>query len=239
MQRYFVNVKANNNFIIINDDYHHIVNVMRMNIGDQIEVSYYNKLYLCKIDNIEINKIILSIVNELNENNELNVNLVLAQALVKEEKFEYILQKGTELGINAFIPIIMDRSIVKLDNHKIDKKKTRWSRICKEASEQSKRLIIPRINDPITIKELIKLNYDYKILCSTNEKENNIKRVLQNLKENDTILIVIGPEGGITDIEEQLLIDNGFIKVSLGSRVLRTETASLFVASIINYELMR
>jgi len=239
MQRYFVNIKNNNIFIITNDDYHHIANVMRMNINDKIEVFYDNKLYLCKIDQLNIGNVIVSIVKELEENSELSINITIAQALVKEEKLDYILQKGTELGIARFIPVTMDRCIIKIDNNKIDKKLSRWMKICKEASEQSKRLVIPSIDYPTSLKKLIKLEFDYKILCSVNEKENNIKRVLHDIKESDTILVVIGPEGGITDAEERLLTDNGFISVSLGSRVLRTETASLFIASIINYELMR
>jgi 16S rRNA (uracil1498-N3)-methyltransferase len=86
---------------------------------------------------------------------------------------------------------------------------------------------------------LIKLDYDYKILCSTNEKQQTIKRVLSNLKEHDTILIVIGPEGGITSAEEKLLINHNFIPVSLGNRILRTETVAIYIASIINYQLLR
>jgi 16S rRNA (uracil1498-N3)-methyltransferase len=239
MQRYFVNNKINNIFKITNDDYHHIVNVMRMNINDKIEVLYEKKLYLCEIENISSNCVNAKIIEEINENNELDVNITIAQALVKEDKMNYILQKSTELGINSFIPLIMDRSIIKIDNKSSDKKIVRWQKICKEASEQCKRNVVPTVNQILNIKELIKLDYDYKILCSLNEKETNIKMVLPKLKKHDKIVVVIGPEGGITNNEEKTLIENGFISVTLGDRVLRTETVAVFIASIINYELMR
>ena len=151
---------------------------------------------------------------------------------------DYILQKGTELGANKFIPLIVDRSVVKL-NDKSDKKQKRWQTIVKEAAEQSKRLEVPTVANPCNIKELAKLDYDLKILCSVNETSKNIKTVLSNISISDRILVVVGSEGGFTNLEEQELIKNGFVSASLGNRVLRTETASLFVLSVINYIFMR
>jgi 16S rRNA (uracil1498-N3)-methyltransferase len=239
MQRYFLDKKEQNNFIISGDDYHHIINVMRMNINDNIEIIYDKELYICQIKEIINNSVIAEIILNKEENNELDVNITIAQALVKDDKMEYILQKGTELGVANFIAINMERSIVKLESNKQDKKIIRWQKICKEASEQSKRNIVPKVDNVLSIKELIKLNYNYKLLCSVNEKKINVKTILQKIKKDDKIVIVIGPEGGLTDQEEQLLITNGYIRVSLGNRVLRTETASLYITSIINYELMR
>lgn len=239
MQRYFVLEKDNNLFKIKGDDYHHIVNVMRLKINDKIEVVYNNIVYLSLIEKIENNIVYASMIDIIESNSELSIDVTIAQALVKEDKFNYILQKGTELGVKSFIPVAMERSIVKLDQNKALNKLNRWQKICKEASEQSKRIIIPQVKAIKSINDLTKLDYDYKILCSVNEEVRTIKKVLQDIKINSKIIVVIGPEGGLTHLEEKKLIDNGYIRVSLGNRVLRTETASLFIMSLINYELMR
>lgn len=239
MQRYFVLEKDNNLFKIKGDDYHHIVNVMRLKINDKIEVVYNNIVYLSLIEKIENNIVYASMIDIIESNSELSIDVTIAQALVKEDKFDLILQKGTELGVKSFIPVAMERSIVKLDQNKALNKLNRWQKICKEASEQSKRIIIPQVKAIKSINDLTKLDYDYKILCSVNEEVRTIKKVLQDIKINSKIIVVIGPEGGLTHLEEKKLIDNGYIRVSLGNRVLRTETASLFIMSLINYELMR
>lgn len=234
MQRYFAKDKVNNKIILLDSDIHHIKKVMRMNINDNIEVIYDKKLYLCKIiDNYDI-----EIVNEINEDNELNVDVTVAIGMVKEQKFDLILQKLTELGVKEIIPLAMERSIIKLDKAKIDKKVERWNSICKEASEQSKRNIIPKVNLPMTLNELVKLNYDKKLVCSVKQKDNFINKYLQFKDEYVKMIIVIGPEGGVSDKEEEFLNNNDFISVSLGSRVLRVETAAIYVASVINYSCM-
>mgnify|MGYP005787355031 FL=1 len=234
MQRYFAKDKVNNKIILLDSDIHHIKKVMRMNINDNIEVIYDKKLYLCKIiDNYDI-----EIVNEIKENNELNIDITIAIGLVKEQKFDLILQKLTELGVKEIIPLAMERSIIKLDKSKIDKKVERWNSICKEASEQSKRNIIPKVSLPMTLNELVKLNYDKKLVCSVKQKDNFINKYLQFKDEYVKMIIVIGPEGGVSDKEEEFLNNNDFISVSLGSRVLRVETAAIYVASVINYSCM-
>ena len=124
------------------------------------------------------------------------------------------------------------------ENNKEDKKLDRWNKILKEASEQSKRVVIPFVNEIKDIKDLIKLDYDIKILCTVNELSMSLKEVLEKNLHDLKILLVIGPEGGFTDTEEKILIENGFISTSFGSRVLRTETASLYALSIINYIFM-
>lgn len=237
MQRYFVTKKENNKFILESSDIHHIKNVMRMNEDDKIEVIYEEKLYICKINNIKDN-LEVEILEEKEDINELPINITIAFSLVKEEKIDLILQKCTELGVSNFIPLEVSRCVVKIDKKKETKKIERWNSICKEAAEQSKRNKIPKISGIKKIKDIINLDYDLKILCSVNQSVINIKNVLQNNTKCDKIIIVIGPEGGLNTEEENYLISNGFIPTSLGNRVLRTETAPIYVSSIINYEYM-
>lgn len=234
MQRYFAKDKVDNKIELLDSDMYHIKKVMRMNVNDNVEVIYDKKLYLCKItDNYEI-----EIINEIEENNELDIDITIAIGMVKEQKFDLILQKLTELGVKEIIPLIMERSIVKLDNSKINKKLERWNLICKEASEQSKRNIVPKVIAPMTIKELVKLDYDKKLICSVKQRENFINSYLQHKEKCVRIIVVIGPEGGVSNNEEQFLNENGFVSISLGSRVLRVETAAIYVASVINYSCM-
>ena len=233
MQRYFVNEKENNYLILNKGDLHHIKNVMRNKIGDKIEAIYKEKLYICEIESLDSNKV--KIIDLLSTNNELNIDVSVALALVKEQKMDIILQKLTELGINKVIPLKMERSIIKIDEKKSNKKQERWTAICKEASEQSRRNKVPIITPIMTIKELIKEEYDIKLVCSTKEKNNIISNYLKENINNKKIIFVIGPEGGITEKEEQQLIDNEFIPISLGKRIMRVETAAIYIASIINY----
>jgi len=236
MQRYFAKEIKDNEFILIDDDIRHIKKVMRMNDYDEIIVVYENNPYLCYILNEEYEKI--KIKEEIKKEEEFIPNITLIVPILKEQKMDYILQKTTELGVDKIIPVIANRSVVKL-NDKREKKIVRWQTIVKEASEQSKRKNIPSVLNFHNIENLIDLNYDHKILCTVNEVSTTLKTVLQNVNNDDTILVVIGPEGGFTKEEERILIESGFVSTSLGNRVLRTETASLFLLSIINYIYMR
>ena len=177
----------------------------------------------------------ISIISKLDENNELDTEITIAIALVKEQKFDLILQKLTELGVSRIIPLNMERSIIKLDSQKFEKKKKRWESICKEASEQSHRNKIPEITNIMSLKELVKLEVEDKYVCSVKEKENLVNKYLQNNSKCATMLYVIGPEGGITDKEEDFLNNNGYTSISLGPRVMRVETAAIYIASIANY----
>jgi 16S rRNA (uracil1498-N3)-methyltransferase len=231
MQRYFAKEKINDNFILYDTDIHHIKNVMRGKVDDEIEVVSENVVYICKISSLD--PLTIEIVNTLSEDKELPVKLTVAVSLVNEQKFDLILQKLTELGVDQIIPVKTERSIVKLDNKKESKKISRWQMICKEASEQSKRTSIPTISDIITLKELKDNDTKLKLICSLNEKTKDISSYLNNdIKE---VLFFVGPEGGFTNEEEKYLLDNNFKPVSLGKRVLRVETAAIYVASIINY----
>lgn len=229
MQRYF----AKDNLILSDGDVHHIKNVMRMDINDEIEVVYNNKLHICRINNL--NPLSFDVIKIIEEENKLDLDVTIAIGLVKEQKMDLILQKLTELGVNRIIPVMMERSIVKLDDKKKDKKKERWYSICKEASEQSKRTNVPIIEDVISLKELVKGDYDIKLVASTKEKNNLLNSYLQNIDNYAKIIVVIGPEGGISDKEEKFLNDNGFASVSFGNLIFRVETAAIYAGAIFNF----
>lgn len=233
MQRYFVNKKENNYLILNRDDLHHIKNVMRNKPGDLIECIYNKELYICKIEDVTNEKVLITEKKE--DNNELNIDVTISIALVKEQKMDLILQKLTELGVTRIIPVKMERSIIKLDNKKFEHKKERWLKICKEASEQSKRNFIPEITDLMTIEDLCKLECDHKFVCSTKIHENLVNNYLQDINKCAKIIFTIGPEGGISESEENKLINNNYIPISLGKRIMRVETAAIYIASIINF----
>ena len=229
MQRYFSDKKEENKFILSSNDWHHIKNVMRMNSGDELEIVYQNELYRCKLKDDEIH-LIFKEENGIKD----SFQIVLIVPVLKEQKMDYILQKGTELGVSEIIPVQMSRCNVNYANKK-GQKQIRWQKICKEASQQSKRLTVPVVKEITTIKNLPVTN-DVKILCSTKEKTKSIKNVLKSNSKCDKLYIVFGPEGGFTFEEEEYLKQMNFVSVTLGERILRTETVPLFVLSVINYE---
>lgn len=236
MQRYFGKCYKDNKFILNDDDYYHITTVMRMVSNDKIEVVYEKEVYLC---HLEINNKDVLVIKEkkLEDVHFLNKEIILVIPLLKENKMDYILQKSTELGVSKIIPVCMERCVVKLDKEKETKRIDRWTKICKEASEQSHRVTIPVITEVKTLNEVISLD-GAKMVCSTVEKENTIKMFLQSHQTYDKMIIVVGPEGGLASSEEDYLTQNDFESVTLGNRIMRVETAPLFVLSVINYEYM-
>ena len=232
MQRYFAKNIKENKIILSNSDMHHIKNVMRMKENDKVEVVYDKKTYLCSLDN----DLELHIDTVINEDKELPKEIIAIIGLVKEQKMDLVLQKLTELGVSKIIPVNMERSIVKLDTKKEDKKLIRWNTICKEASEQSKRNTIPIVTNVINFKDIINVEVDLKLCCSVSEKDNIISNYISNNNYN-SVSFVIGPEGGLTLKEENYLKENNYNLVSLGSLVFRMETACIYMASILNYEI--
>lgn len=227
MQRYFSSKKENNLFTLSSNDMYHIKKVMRMKPNDTIEVVYDESLYICTLDS-DYNVVIS---DKINKDNTKTKHVTLCIPLLSDQKFSFILQKATELGVDEIIPVMTNRSIAKIND--VDKKLTRWNSICKEASEQSKRLDIPSIS---TIKKIDDLSISgLKIVCSTKENLKTIKNVLQNNTKCDKMVLMVGPEGGLEDIEEEKLVNLGFIPVTLGKNILRVETVPIYLLSVINY----
>jgi len=236
MQRYFSSELNNNRFKLNNDDLYHITRVMRMKENDLIEVVYEKEVYLCNLE-FHGNEVYVNVKEKIESVSEDNHEIVLIIPLLKEAKMDLILQKSTELGVSKIIPVIMERSIVKIDSDRELKKIERWTKICKEASEQSMRVTIPVITEVKKLSDLNDLD-GVKLVCSTTEKTNTIKMFLQSNQSYDKINIVIGPEGGLSLKEEEYLNSIGFESVSLGKRIMRVETVPMFVLSVLNYEIM-
>ncbi|MDO5569504.1 MAG: RsmE family RNA methyltransferase [bacterium] len=237
MQRYFTKICQGNSFFLSDNDIHHIKHVMRMKVNDMIEVVHNQDLYLARINSLNPFEIVKE--SKVISNVKDDVKIILAVGLLKEQKFNLVLQKVTELGVAEIIPLKLKRCVVKLEEKDIDKKLKRWQLICKEASEQSKRVTIPKICKPISLSELRNIEADVKIGCFVSEKKKILKNVLQTSNNCDKIIIAIGVEGGFTKEEEDMLNEYGYTSVTLGDLVLRSETAVIYAMSVINYEFMR
>ena len=236
MQRYFAKEKIDNLFLLEEKDYHHIKNVMRMEENDLIEVVYDNILYLACIQNVKEN-ITITLEKLIKKEEVSDKKITLFIPFLKEQKLDFILQKSTELGVFKICLIPLERSIIKAKEEKEAKKLERWTRILKEAAEQSKRLSVPQIeiiSDIKLLKDLDGLN----LICSTKNNLKSIKKVMKNNSNFDIINIVIGPEGGLTLKEEEILESFGFIPITLGNRIMRAETVPLYLMSVFNYEFM-
>lgn len=234
MQRYFAKEKNKNLFILKDDDLYHIRVVMRMKDNDSILVVFDKKTYLCNLKNVG-SDIQIVIQEEVMEKEETIPYIRIIIPVLKEQKLDYIFQKATELGVAEFVLYETKRSIVKIND--INKKLIRWEKIVKEASEQSHRNTIPKITGIKTISELDDLD-GVKFLCSTREKSENVKNVLKMSKTCDKMNVVIGPEGGLDEVEELKLTEINFVPITLGTRIMRVETVPLFIMSVINYEYM-
>ncbi len=242
MPRFFVrtNQISNNNIDIIGEDVKHIKNVLRKQIGDKIEVCNQDTgdSYKCEIKNFSEDEIKTNIIEKL-KNIQEKVQVDIYQGLPKSDKMELIIQKSVELGANAIIPVNMKRCVVKLEGKDEAKKTDRWQKIAESAAKQCGRSFIPEVKNLINVKDICNLinEYDAIIVAYENEKENTLKSELQKLDSaNLKIGIVIGPEGGLEESDIKLLRENGARIVTLGNRILRTETVALNVLSIIMYE---
>lgn len=229
------------NAYIEGEDVKHIKDVLRYNINDNIDICDENGIkYITQIINMAKEKISLKILEVSSETSEPSVNITLFQGLPKSDKLEMIIQKCTELGVSEIVPVITERVIVKLDEKSANKKLERWNKIAQEAGKQSGRQKIPKVKNINNLKNLIEIlpKYDILLLPYECEKEVTLKSVLRNLDKNvKNIAIFIGPEGGFSENDLKLLNLPNAKKVTLGPRILRTETAGLATVSMVLYEL--
>ena len=248
MPRFFVKTEQvqDETITILGEDVKHIKNVLRKDKGDKIEICNQEngKTYNCQINNIENNSIIAKIIEQIEEQED-KIKIDIYQGLPKSDKMELIIQKSVELGANAIIPVAMKRCVAKIDSKDEIKKICRWQKIAESAAKQSGRNEIPEIRHIVTVEKILNLinEYDSLIVAYENEKDNTIKKELLKIKEilqengKINIALVIGPEGGLEEKDVELLKQGGAKVVTLGNRILRTETVALNMLSVIRYEL--
>ncbi len=246
MQRYFIKGKTelNQRISLEDDDYFHLRKVMRKNNGDQVVViDETGTNYLASVVDISGNLLEVESVRE--NDSELDVDVTLIYALSKGEKFDMVLQKATELGVKRIVPLMSSRCVVRLTPEKFVKKRTRYEKILKEASEQSRRNFIPVLDELITVEGVGDYQGDFNLVAyeqTAKDKEHGgLKTVLENLQPGQSVNVIVGSEGGFSQEEVDRFNSFGYVNVSLGKRILRSETAPLYLLSAIGLyrEVMR
>lgn len=224
---------------ITGDDVNHVKNVLRMKTGDELLISSGSNVdYYCHISEMADDNIRAEIDSIDEEGRELGIKVWLFQGLPKGDKMELIIQKMTELGVYRIVPVSMKCSVVKLDKKKADSKVKRWNMISESAAKQSKRSIIPEIMPVCTFNEALEMSQqlDVKLLpyeCADGMAKT--KKIIENLKGNESIGIFIGPEGGYDLDELSKAKEEGWEEITLGKRILRTETAGMMLMSVLMY----
>lgn len=231
MQHYFGTI-VNGKAILTGDQVHHLVDVRRGEIGEKIEVSEEGESYLCEIVSIE--PLEINVIQQIKDKRELDIDLTVAFALLKGDKNEILIQKCTELGVSTFIPFTSKRTIVEISG-KTDKKRERLQKIAVEAAKQCRRDQIPNVTGFTTFRDLLLLQHDVKLFTYEGDcgRENSIFKEAMNIEKRQSVLIVVGPEGGFDPEEAALASDYGFKFVSLGRRILRAETAAIYASTIV------
>ena len=243
MQHFFVDASqvSEETIRIEGTDVNHMKNVLRMRIGEEVTVSDgQGKEYLCQVRDFEEEQVQLKIVETKASDAELPSKIYLFQGLPKQEKMELIVQKCVELGIYAVVPVSMKRCVVKLDAKKGAKKVERWNTIAASAAKQSGRGIVPEVMSVKTYKEALEMAKDLDVVlvpyeCA--EGMDHTKELIQSIKPGQSVGMFIGPEGGFEETEVEEARAAGFYPVSLGKRILRTETAGLTMLSILMYQM--
>ncbi|MCX7951119.1 MAG: 16S rRNA (uracil(1498)-N(3))-methyltransferase, partial [Clostridiales bacterium] len=216
MHKFFVKTDniINDNIFIEGEDYQHATKVLRLKTGDKIQICDGEKNeYICLIQEINKKQIKCEIIEHFINNNESNLNITLFQGLPKAQKMELIIQKGVEIGIKEFQPILTERVVVKTEGRDLKNKLDRWNRISYEAAKQSNRGIVPRVNDVLDFEEAINKLNEFDVVFVPYEKEKNkgFKKTLKEINDVKSVAIIIGPEGGFSEQEIDIFIKNNYI----------------------------
>ena len=238
MHRFFIPQPFAEEMQIIGADAHHISNVLRMRVGQHIQIVSSDRVTaLMEIKALTTDAAFVRLVKRIEQVNEPSVRIILAQGLAKGEKMDFILQKAVEVGVNTIVPVAMEYSVVKLDKNKAEKKVERWQKIAEEAAKQSKRDIVPKVTSVMDLDEVLhSFAGSTKLMAYEGETNLGLKKALLAIQNIEEVLLIIGPEGGIAGKELKAAELAGVQTFSLGNRILRTETAGLVSATAILYE---
>ncbi len=239
MHRFFIedNQILGDKVCVTGENYEHMTKSLRMKTGEKVELSNGKGLEcIARVQEIHKDQVLLEVLERTTNSSEMPVEVTLYQGLPKATKMDLIVQKTVELGVTGIVPVVMERTIVEIDK-KANKKIERWQKISEEAAKQSKRGMIPTINPVIKLKELGKEfeKNDLNLIAYENEENSNLKKILETHSYVKKIGIVIGPEGGISEKEVEYLRSLKAKTVSLGKRILRTETAGIAALSMLVY----
>ncbi len=243
MPKFFVTQDniTENTVTIDSEDVSHILRVLRLGIGDELMVCDSCGFdYDVKITQTEQKKILCDIIKKTESVSEPNIKVTLFQGLPKASKMEYIIQKTTELGISEIVPVKLSRCVVKIDKGKDEKKKIdRWQKISESAAKQSGRGIVPKISEIMSLDEVIEKSKDFDLFFVPYEceEQKKLKEILLSVKDVKTVGFLIGPEGGFDITETEKIRNQGISTITLGKRILRTETAGEAVLAMTMYEI--
>ena len=244
MHRFFVEEPAmgENSITITGGDVNHIKNVLRMAVGDKICVinGQNNKEYYCEITAVGNDAVDTRICEIRESDQELGNEVVLFQGLPKSDKMELIIQKAVELGVHTIVPVSTDRTVVKLDAKKEANKRKRWMSISESAAKQSGRLRIPEVTPVVSYREALEMakKMDVRLIpYELAEGMEKTRELMSSIQPGQSVAVFIGPEGGFEENEIQMAKEAGIEPVTLGRRILRTETAGFTVISWLMYQL--
>lgn len=240
MHRFFIEPYAvcGNEAVLTGEDVQHIAKVLRLRAGDEVTLCDGAKTeYTARIDSVEKERIMLRVLETAASKTESAVEITLYQGLPKAGKLETIIQKCVELGIGKVIPFDAERSVVKLSEKDFAKKQSRYQRVAYEAAKQSRRGIIPEVSGLVKLAKEDFSGFDLILLAYEEERGTTLKKALRAKMDAKRIALIVGPEGGFAPEEADMLIQRGAVSVSLGPRILRTETAGMAMLAMTVYEL--
>ena len=244
MNRFFVDdpgAFSDRSVVITGEDVNHVKNVLRLKENDELIVSDgRGRDYHCRISGITNEEVVADICDICDNFSELSTEITLFQGFPKGDKMELIIQKTVELGVTRIVPVMTKRTVVKLDDKKAKKKTERYNMIAESAAKQSGRGMIPEVTMPVSFAEAVSMAEKLDMNIIPYEEAEGVeysRNIIKNIKGKKSLGIFIGPEGGFAREEVEKVLDAGVSAITLGHRILRTETAGMAVISIIMFEL--